>query len=85
MNIIFKTLDSMNSFSKKIIILSSCAVLSACIIGICLIAYNSCFAHDVELFKIGSTLIQKAITVFCHFTIVALVIDWFNANMQNDD
>ena len=85
MNTIFKTLDSMNNFSKKIIIFSSSAVLIACIAGICLIAYNSCFAQEIELFEIGSTLIQKAIIVFSHFTIGALVIDWFNANMQNDD
>ncbi len=85
MNIIFKTLNSINSFSKKIIVFASCATLIACIAGISIIAYNSCFVHEVEFFKIGSTLIQKGIIVFCHFTIGALIIDWFNANFQNDD
>ena len=85
MNTIFKTLNSINDFSKKMILYSSCGVLIACIIGICLIAYNSAFAHEVELFKLGSTLIQKSSVAFAELIIGALAIDWFNTKFQSDD
>ena len=85
MNTIFKTLNSMNNFSKTIILISSSIAVMFCIVGICLIVYNTCFVHGVELYNIGARLIQKSTIVFAHFTIGALVIDWFNANMQNDD
>ena len=85
MNTIFKTLNQINSFSKKIILISSAVAMAFCITGICMIIYNSCFVKGVELFTIGATLIQKSIIVFSHFIVGALVIDWFNANMQNDD
>lgn len=75
----------MNNFSKKIILISSSIAMMFCIVGICLIVYNSCFAHGVELYKIGASLIQKSTIVFAHFTIGALIIDWFNSNFQNDD
>jgi hypothetical protein len=85
MKVIFKTLNSINDFSKKMILYSSCAVLIACIVGISLIAYNTAFANDVELFTIGSTLIQKSSVAFVQFIIGALIIDWFNTKFQNDD
>lgn len=85
MDKIFKTLNSINSFSKKIILFASCAVLIACIFGMCLITYNSAFVHDVELFNIGSTIIRKSTIVFAQFVIAALVMDWVNNNIQNDD
>ncbi len=75
----------MNNFSKKIILISSAVAIAFCIVGMCLIVYNTCFVHGIELFNIGATLIQKSTIVFAHFIIGALVIDWFNANIQNDD
>ncbi len=85
MDKIFKTLNSINGFSKKIIFIASSAVLIACISGICLIAYNSAFVHDVELFEIGSMLIKKSTIVFAQFIIGALIIDWINTTLQNND
>ncbi len=85
MNIIFNTLDSINDFSKKVILFSSIAVLIACAIGVCLISYNSAFVHEVRLYTLGSTLIQKSTVAFVQLIIAALVIDWFNARIQNDD
>ena len=85
MDKIFKTLNSINDFSKKIIFFSSFVVLITCIVGVGIIAYNSAFTHQVELFNLGALLIQKSTIVFAQFVIGALVIDWFNANFQNDD
>ncbi len=82
---IFTALNSINSFSKKMIVYSSCIAIMACIIGICLVAMNSAFFHNVELYNIASTLIQKVSFAFAQFIIGALIFDWFNANFQNDD
>ena len=85
MDKIFSTLNSINSFSKKIILFGSVFVISCCIIGICLIAYNHAFVNNVELYTIGSTLIQKSTVVFAQVTIGALVMDWFKNVFQNID
>lgn len=85
MNMIFKTLNSINNFSKKIIFIASSFVLCACILGICLIAYNATFGNDVQLFEIGSTLIKKSCIAFTEFVSCALVIDFIGRNFQNDD
>ncbi len=82
---IFTALNSINSFSKKMIIYSSCVAIISCIIGICLITVNSAFFHNVELYKVASTLIQRISFAFAQFIIGALIFDWFNANFQNDD
>ena len=85
MNTIFKTLTSINDFSKKMILFSSFGVLVACIAGISLIAYNATFAQEAELYKIGSALIQKSSVAFAELIIGALAIDWFNTKFQSDD
>jgi len=85
MDKIFKTLNSINNFSKKLIFFASAFVVSSCVIGITLIMYNQTFLNQVELYSIGSTLIQKSIVVFAHAVIAALIMDWFKNSFQNDD
>ena len=85
MNTIFKTLNSINSFSKRLIFFASLFVVSFCIIGITLIMYNQAFTNQVELYQIGSTMIQKSVVVFSHVVIAALIMDWFKNAFQNDD
>ena len=85
MSKIFNTLNSMNNFSKKLILFGSVFVVAFCIMGISIIVYNHAFVDQVELYEIGSTMIQKSIVVFSHVTIGALVMDWFKNVFQNDD
>ena len=85
MDRIFKTLNSINSFSKKLILFGSVFVVASCIIGISLIMYNQAFVNQVELYTIGSSLIQKSTVVFAQVVIGALMMDWFKNVFQNDD
>ena len=85
MDKIFKALNSINGFSKKLIFFGSTFVLGCCIIGITLIMYNHSFTNQVELYTIGSTLIQKSIVVYSQVVIAALIMDWFKNTFQNDD
>ena len=85
MDKIFNTLNSINNFSKKVLLFGSVFVISCCIIGISLIAYNHTFVNNVELYTIGSTLIQKSIVVFAQVTIGALVMDWLKNVFQDMD
>lgn len=85
MDKIFKTLNSINGFSKKLIFFGSVFVLGCCILGITLIMYNHSFVDQVELYAIGSKLIQKSIVVFSQVVVAALVMDWFKNAFHNDD
>ena len=85
MDKIFNTLNSINSFSKKLILFGSIFVVSCCIIGITLIAYNHTFVNEVELYTIGTTLIQKSTVAYAHVVIGALVMDWFKNAFQDND
>ena len=84
MNKIITSLNSINAFSKKVIFYGCTIVLIACISGICLIAANSAFIHDVSLYNIGVTLIQKFTRVFAYIIIAALLMDWFG-KMSDED
>ena len=64
MDKIFKTLDSINTFSKKVILGASMFAVAGCNVGIVLIVYNRIVANEVELYALGSSLIQKSISVF---------------------
>ncbi len=77
MNKIITSLNSINSFSKKVIFYGCTIVLIACISSICLIAINSAFIHDASLYDIGVTMIQKFTRVFTYVIIAALLMDWF--------
>ena len=85
MDRIFKALNSINGFSKKLILYGSAIVVGCCIVGISLIMYNHSFTNQVELYSIGSKLIQKSIVVFSQVVVAALVMDWFKNTFHNDD
>lgn len=85
MDKIFKSLNSINSFSKKIICYGCVFVLLLCILGACLIFYNNIVTQEVALYEIGSTLIQTSTVVFAQVVIGSLVIDLFNTMIQNNN
>jgi len=85
MDKIFKSLNSINSFSKKIICYGCIVVLAFCIIGACLIFYNSAVTQEVALYEIGANLIQTSTVVFAQVIIGSLVIDLFNTMIQNNN
>ena len=82
---IVKSLNSVNSFSRKIIIISCAISLFLCIIGIGLVGYNNIFVKQVELYNIGSTMILSAGSLFAHMVIGALIIDFLGNVVNNHD
>jgi len=85
MDKIFKSLNSINNFSRKIIFYGCIIVLAFCLAGAAVITYNSLVVQEVALYEIGSSLIQTSTTMFAQVVIGALVIDWFNTMIQNND
>lgn len=85
MDKIFKSLNSINSFSQKIIFYGCIFVIAFCIVGAGIIAYNNFFVQEVALYEIGSNMVQTSTVLFAQVVIGALVIDWFNTIIQNND
>lgn len=85
MDKIFKSLNSINNFSKKIICYGCIVVLAFCILGAGIIFYNNMVAQEVALYEIGSSLIQNSTVIFAQVIIGSLVIDLFNTMIQNND
>ncbi len=85
MNNLIKSLNSINNFSKKIIFCVSIIVLLACIISICLIAYNQLFANEAILYNIGTAILKKSLYTLSSFCIVALILDMLDRVFKNDD
>lgn len=85
MDKIFKSLNSINSFSRKIIFYGCLIVLAFCIVGAGIIAYNSLVTREVSLYELGSSMIHTSTVMFAQVVIGALVIDWFNTMIQNND
>lgn len=83
MNKIVKSLNSVNSFSKRIIVTGSLIALFLCIAGMILIGYNTIISQKVQLYTLGSTMIQTAIVLFVQIVIGGLIIDFFS-NMVNN-
>ena len=81
-NEIIEKLNSVNKFSKKVIISGSIISLAICIIGIGIVAYNENVIHRISLYTIGASLIYSAITLFSQFTIGGLAIDLANNLIQ---
>lgn len=84
MDKIFKSLNSINSFSGKIILYGSIIILAICIVGACIIGYNQIFTQEVGLYALGVNLIQTATTVFAQVVIGALLMDWLGHILPND-
>ena len=78
MDKLFKNLNSINTFSRNIIFYGCLIVLALCLVGACIIGYNSIVVHEVELYKIGSSIMHNSTIVFAQVVIGGLIIDWFN-------
>ena len=85
MSKIVNRLNSINEYSKKIIICSSMISLLLCSVGVGIIIYNSAVLQTMSMYAIGSSLIHAAIILFSQFTIGSLVIDFLNAVIHTDD
>lgn len=85
MDKIFKSLNSINTFSRKIIFYGCIIVIAFCVVGAGIIAYNSLVTEEVALYQLGSNMIHTSTVVFAQVVIGALVIDWFNTIIQNND
>ncbi len=82
---IVNKLNSINDFSKKIIIYIYIISLSMCVAGISVILYNSFSESTIILQKIGSNMVYSAIVLFAQFLGLSLVIDFFNSILHNND
>ena len=85
MSKIVNRLNSINDFSKKIIIWSSIISLALCAFGIGIIIYNSLTVSTISLQNIGSSLIHASIIMFSQFIIGSLVIDFLGAVIDKDE
>ncbi len=85
MSKIVKSLNSVNSFSKNIIITGCGISLLLCVVGIAIIAYNNIITKEVELYTIGSTMIHTSTILFAQLVIGGLLIDTFSTMMNNRD
>ena len=85
MSKIVKSLNQVNPFSKKIIVTGCTISLLLCIIGVILVGYNNIVSQQVELYTIGSSMIQTAIVLFAQVVIGGLVIDFFSNLVNNHD
>lgn len=85
MSKIVNRLNSMNDFSKKIIVYSSVVSFMICLLGIGIILYNANTTPSNSLHTVGSSLIHAAIVLFSQFTIGSLVIDFLGAVINNSD
>ena len=83
-NIVNK-LNSINSFSKKIIVVASIVSLILCIAGTGIITYNTNTNSNMMLHTIGSTMIYTSIVLFAQFVIGSLIIDFINTLINNKD
>ena len=84
-NKIIENLNSVNKFSKKVIIFGAIVSIALCIAGIGIVAYNENVIQKISLYTIGSSLIYSAIILFSEFTIGGLVIDLANNVIKNND
>lgn len=82
-NKIMEKLNSINKFSKHVIIAGSITSIALCIIGVSLIAYNKNVLQTISMYTLGTSLVYSAITLFSEFTIGGLVIDVANSVIKN--
>ena len=82
-NTIIEKLNSVNKFSKKVIIIGSILSLALCLIGLGIVTYNENVIGQISLYTIGTSLIYAAITLFSQFTIGGLAIDLADNFLKN--
>lgn len=83
---IVSSLNSINPFSKNIILYASLISFGLCISGVGVILYNimADFTKN-SLYKLGSSLIYYSITFFAQLILASLVIDFFNNIIKNHE
>ena len=84
-NKIIEKLNSVNKFSKNIILVGSIISIALCMIGLAVVTYNENVIQKISLYTIGSSLIYSAIILFSEFTIGGLVIDLASNVIKNGD
>ena len=84
MDKIFKSLNSINSFSSKIILYGCIFVLAFCIVGAVIIGYNHLFTQEIGLYELGVNLIQTSTIIYAQIVNGGLAIDLFNTIAHND-
>lgn len=84
-NKIIDKLNSINKFSKKVIISGAIISIALCIIGIGIVTYNKNVIQTISLYTIGTSLIYSAFTLFSEFTIGGLVIDLASNVLKSHD
>ena len=84
-NKIIEKLNSINKFSKKVIITGAIISIALCIIGIGIVTYNENVIQTISLYTIGTSLIYSAFTLFSEFTIGGLVIDLASNVLKSHD
>lgn len=82
---IIKSLNSINSFSKKVIMIGSFPVFAMCIAGIVTIGYNAVVTQEFNLYRIGCSMISTSCVVFAQVVIASLIMDFINTMIQNRD
>lgn len=82
---IFERLNSINSFSKKIIKWGCTISLLMCIVGVAIIEYNSIYLNKISTYNIGSTMLYTAIVMFAQIVIGSLLIDFFGQLLSNHE
>jgi hypothetical protein len=83
---IVNRLNSINSFSKNIIIYGSIISCTLCLSGVSVILYNVLSEFSkVSLHTLGSNLIHSAIVLFAQFVVGSLIIDFFNAVLSDEN
>ncbi len=77
-------LNSINDFSKKIIVVASIISFALCAIGICLVL---CSSGAITLYMIGSNMIHTSIVLYAQFIVGSLFIDLVNTiwDKRDDD
>lgn len=82
---IFERLNSINSFSKKIIKWGCIISLLLCLSGVGIIEYNSIYLNKISTYNVGSTMLYTAIVMFAQVVIGSLLIDFFGQLLSNHE
>lgn len=82
---IITNLNSLNPMSNKIVLYGSVIALMLCVTGVGIIAYNNIIANQINLYKIGTSMIYNSIVLFAQMVIGGIVIDFFSNMMNNND
>lgn len=84
-NKIIERLNSINKFSKRVIITGTIISIALCVIGIGIVTYNENVIQTISLYTIGTSLVYSAFTLFSEFTIGGLVIDLASNVLKSHD